>query len=220
MKKLSPILLNRIIVALSLAIFLVGAMDYWFFTVEDAYISFRYCDHMLQGRGLVFNPGEPVEGYTNFLWIMTIALTRLAVPFPLAAKLPGFIFGMALILMLGRWRMDTKTYSCAGPLAALLTAACPGVQMWAVAGLETILFSLCITAGFLSAARTTLSARMISGLLFGLATLTRPEGILFFGVFLVVELVPFPGRKQAIGAAVAGFCLVVIPHQIFRVIYY
>jgi hypothetical protein len=43
-----------------------GAL-FWGFTVEDAYISFRYARNFVQGHGLVFNPGERVEGYTNFL---------------------------------------------------------------------------------------------------------------------------------------------------------
>lgn len=34
---------------------------------EDAFISFRYARNLVDGHGLVFNPGERVEGYTNFL---------------------------------------------------------------------------------------------------------------------------------------------------------
>lgn len=40
---------------------------------DDAYISFRYLDNWLNGLGLVYNPGERVEGYTNFLWIVLLA---------------------------------------------------------------------------------------------------------------------------------------------------
>src|SRR5262245_65582120 len=41
--------------------------------VDDAYISFRYGDNLVHGHGLVFNPGERVEGYSNFLWVMAMA---------------------------------------------------------------------------------------------------------------------------------------------------
>ena len=44
----------------------------WFLT-DDAFISFRYVRNLLEGHGLVFNPGEYVEGYTNFLWILELA---------------------------------------------------------------------------------------------------------------------------------------------------
>ena len=42
---------------------------------EDAFISFRFARNLVEGYGLVWNPGEPpVEGYTNFLWLMLAAL--------------------------------------------------------------------------------------------------------------------------------------------------
>ena len=33
------------------------------FLCDDAFISFRYARNLLEGHGLVFNPGEFVEGY-------------------------------------------------------------------------------------------------------------------------------------------------------------
>ncbi len=36
-------------------------------TTDDAFVSFRYAQNLVEGRGLVFNAGEYVEGYTNFL---------------------------------------------------------------------------------------------------------------------------------------------------------
>ena len=54
--------------AVSLLLLLVHALFYKFLT-DDAYISFRYAANLVDGHGLVFNPGfERVEGYTNFLW--------------------------------------------------------------------------------------------------------------------------------------------------------
>src|SRR5262245_10458405 len=48
---------------------------------DDAFISFRYADNLVHGLGLVFNAGERVEGFTNFLWTLWIALgMRLGVP--------------------------------------------------------------------------------------------------------------------------------------------
>ena len=43
------------------------------FLCDDAFISFRYVRNLLEGHGLVFNPGEYVEGYTNFLWVLELA---------------------------------------------------------------------------------------------------------------------------------------------------
>lgn len=43
------------------------------FLCDDAFISFRYARNLVEGHGLVFNPGERVEGYTNFLWVLELA---------------------------------------------------------------------------------------------------------------------------------------------------
>src|SRR5438552_16124392 len=43
-------------------------------TSDDAYISFRYARNLVDGLGLVYNAGERVEGYSNFLWTLWSAL--------------------------------------------------------------------------------------------------------------------------------------------------
>lgn len=40
---------------------------------DDPFISFRYAQQLVVGNGLVYNPGERLEGYTNFLWTILIA---------------------------------------------------------------------------------------------------------------------------------------------------
>ncbi len=44
------------------------------FIQDDAFISFRYAQNLAQGNGLVWNIGERVEGYTNFLWTLLISI--------------------------------------------------------------------------------------------------------------------------------------------------
>lgn len=43
---------------------------------EDAYISFRVVDNLLDGRGLVWNPGERVQVFTHPLWLGLVAVLR------------------------------------------------------------------------------------------------------------------------------------------------
>lgn len=40
---------------------------------DDGFISFRYAQNLAEGRGLVYNAGEYVEGYTNLLWTLALA---------------------------------------------------------------------------------------------------------------------------------------------------
>lgn len=49
------------------------------FGSDDAFISYRYAANFVAGNGLVFNVGERVEGYSNFLYTLLIV--------------PGFLFG-------------------------------------------------------------------------------------------------------------------------------
>lgn len=43
------------------------------YLLDDAFISFRYARNLVEGNGLVYNPGERVEGYTNLLWTLFAA---------------------------------------------------------------------------------------------------------------------------------------------------
>ncbi len=59
---------------------------------DDAFIAFRCARHWADGHGLVFNVGERVEGYTNFLWTALIALgMRVGIAAP-----PWLVVGSAL----------------------------------------------------------------------------------------------------------------------------
>jgi len=46
---------------------------------EDAFISSRYASNLARGHGLRFNVSEvvPVEGYSNFLWVLWSSLVEL-----------------------------------------------------------------------------------------------------------------------------------------------
>src|SRR3989339_1269853 len=59
------------LLAIIIALFISNMLDVQFIQ-DDAYTSLRYVKNFLEGKGLVFNEGERVEGYTNFLWIMIL----------------------------------------------------------------------------------------------------------------------------------------------------
>lgn len=44
-----------------------------FTLVDDAYISLRYAWQWVNGAGIVWQPGDRVEGYTNFLQVALLA---------------------------------------------------------------------------------------------------------------------------------------------------
>ena len=58
-------------------VLLVGAGHVWFyapFISDDAFISLRYAERLLQGHGLTWTDGERVEGYTDLAWVLLTAL--------------------------------------------------------------------------------------------------------------------------------------------------
>src|SRR6185503_15249276 len=54
----------------------------WNYLIDDVFISVRYASHLAHGDGLVYNAGERVEGYTNFLWTLLL-VPSLAFPIDL-----------------------------------------------------------------------------------------------------------------------------------------
>ena len=47
------------------------------FVADDAYISLRYARNLVEGHGLVWNPGEAVEGYSNLAWVLVAAAAEI-----------------------------------------------------------------------------------------------------------------------------------------------
>jgi arabinofuranosyltransferase len=69
---------------------------------DDAYISYRYADNLVRGHGLVFNPGDRVEGYSNFLWVMLAAATAATGADPLTVtRTVGVLSFLAVVALTG-----------------------------------------------------------------------------------------------------------------------
>lgn len=71
----------------------------YFLLFDDATISMTYARNLAQGFGLVWNPGgERVEGFTNLLWVLYMALFHL---FPIPENwmaLPIQLTGLVLVI--------------------------------------------------------------------------------------------------------------------------
>ena len=64
------------------------------FVCDDAYITFRYAQNLARHGALEWNVGERVEGYTNFLWAVILAVAmKLGFHAPSAALFLGRVFG-------------------------------------------------------------------------------------------------------------------------------
>lgn len=173
------------------------------FVSDDAWISFRYAWNLVHGHGLSWNPGqEPVEGYSNLLWVLWAALgIAMGAPVGTWAVVWGKVFAMGSAL--GAAGIARAAGAARGPaaLAAALMAASPLLGRWMGHGLETPLFTFLLGLGTwratveLAAAREGRRARPWSAVPFGLAGLCRAEGPLYLTIPLLFLLAH--GRKGA-----------------------
>ncbi|QWF77749.1 hypothetical protein [Amycolatopsis sp. CA-230715] len=94
-----PVVVLSVVLAV---VFLGGAWAAWFFTIDDAFISFRYAKNLADGHGPVWNlTGQPVEGFTNFAWVAWSAVgSLLGIALPLFTKITSLVLGAATLYLL------------------------------------------------------------------------------------------------------------------------
>ena len=156
--------------------------------IDDAYISYRYAQNLIEGHGLVFNIGEYVEGYTNLLWTLLVA-SGLALGFDanLVGHALGLVSGVSTLIA-------TFLYARAGipPSRAWIAVLAAGVVLsstpfvyWSTLGMETPMFTAAVVFALAAYARDRLGWTTLA---VSVATLTRPEGTLIAAVLFAFYL--------------------------------
>ena len=213
----------------------------WNFVTDDAFISFVYSRNLADHGQLVFNLGEHVEGYTNFSWTLILAVFyKLGLPPEVMSRVLGTAAGCATLFVCARLcevvRGDGKA-SWWDALPAFVLAGIPGYACWSSGGLETQLFTLLSTLAMTLYLRGHLADREPSrgsAIAFGLAALTRPEGVLFFALTglhrLLRKLSHIDRKRSALSGQLAPtrnelawvgiFLAFVVPHFLWRRWYY
>jgi len=125
------------------------------FIQDDAFISFRYAQNLTTGIGLVWNQGETIEGYTNFLWTLIIATGMRfgADPVPFTQLLGMFCFACSLFLT-HRLALAVGLKATDALVALLLTGTNYTFSAYATGGLETQMVTTLFLAACLSGVRT------------------------------------------------------------------
>src|SRR3954453_11205359 len=72
--------------------------------IDDAYITYRYAYNLAAGHGLVFNPGERVEGSTSLLWPLVLA-PPIGLGWPIHRWAPALGLVLGLLALLDAWRI-------------------------------------------------------------------------------------------------------------------
>ena len=170
------------------AVLVIGIGNAWMnrALMDDAFISFRYARNFIQGNGLVFNVGEKVEGYTNFLWTLLVAIVSWisGIRLPVVGffgSLICFAACLTTICCIGRRLRDRDAKSFYFPIAACWLAAQYTFFSFGTTGLETMFATLlvCLGAGF-ALGKPTSQKAFVSATFLILATMTRPDHGLFY----------------------------------------
>lgn len=194
--------------------------------LDDANYSFRYAENWIAGRGLVFNAGEYVEGYTNFLWTALLAAIAKVTPFRVhwLALMLGLISFVANVATIDRVaaRLDGgRTGRDRLPVAAAFVAVHTTFVAFATSGLATMFASLLVDLGLLAlVAGGGARGAATAGATFLLSTMARPDHALFWGAGLVALAVGhrgairdlLRGRPGAGLAPLAAYCAPLVPY--------
>lgn len=189
--------------------------------VDDAYISFRYAENFADGKGLVFNENERVEGYTNFFWVLLLALFyKTGCYTPDIAVILGIVFSAGAIIYL--YKLSQSFYIEGNPkvlslITPLMLASSNSFALWSFGGLSYPLFICLSLAGFYYLTGRNILA---GSLLLALTALTRPEGMLF-AAFAFIYLCFKERRISKNLLLFSGITFIFIgSHMAFRLLYY
>ncbi len=193
---------------------------------DDAFISFRYARNFAEGHGLVYNVGEWVEGYTNFLWTLLLGLVgKAGGDIPLAALLGNLACFVLALLAVGATVRRTAPGPVLVPFAVLALAATRPFHTFASSGLETMPAALLVAAGLW--ASTLRNGALLSGFALTGAVLMRPDQVLLYacmGLAIVGEDLLFRVDRpllrrldwKRIAQYAAPFLLLYVPYFFWR----
>jgi len=220
--------------ALSLLIFHIVAIIYFvnvwnfYFIGDDAYISFRYSKHLSEGLGLVWNKAEPVEGYTNFLWVVLMALgMSLKFPPEIFSNVLSTLCGLLTLVGLYRFFLSSeKNRLLFATCLILILSLSRSFTAWSTGGLETMFFSALLFYACILQIQVFEGREKyfyLSAFLFALAGLTRPEGIMFACLAMLVNFYYLISKRIHFRSLVLWSLICFSPifvHFLWRLSYY
>ena len=205
----------------------IGSQEY-FCLFDDSMISMTYAKNLASGDGLVYNVGEdPVEGYSNLLWVLFMAAILLLKPSPAYSSL--FIQIAEMILIVASLYYIRKTIKrfyrseVIALAAVFLTAFYFPINNWALQGTDVgpVMFFLSLALYCTLACIENGRVTVLPFIVLGIGTLLRIDFVVFFFVmalFLFFSLKRH--RKTVVFYSLAAILLFLGGQTLFRFLYY
>lgn len=199
--------------------------SFWFQNVDDAYISYRYGKNLMNGNGMVYNTGEYVEGYTNFLWtVVTSPFTKIkTVDISIFALSIGLLLSIFNIYLLTRIAQQFISIFPLKPsylilLPAIFFVLDDSIAFWAIGGMEFPMYTLFILAATYFYFRINKAEYnyIYMALFLMLCTLTRPEGNMIF----VITMFHFLLYRKSVMNWKRKFLIIILLYVLFVILYY
>jgi len=211
----------------------------YFCLFDDAMISMRYAWNFSHGSGIVWNPGEYVQGYTNFLMVILMSIATFFFD-KSSAVLALQILGIAILLGIAVANMEIGKRIFASKdhqhrelfdiLCFVGALAYYPLVFWSLMGMETGLVTLLILLSVLAALNYCANKNRADiiqlGIYTGLAFLARNDSILLvFPIWLYIlwEIWKSKNNRRAFSdfaAAGALFSVIAIGLLAFQYFYY
>lgn len=218
------------LVALWLPVILLGrsaiieGQRYWWLG-DDAMISMRYARNLAEGLGLVWNPGERVEGYSNLLWTLWMAVVHL---FPIPASgislvllLINLGLGVASVPLIMRLvqLLDGRVWVSVGAVLSFVLSK--NIMVYATYGYETALLGFLLLWALVRVISEAKNARpsLFTHFLIAALSLVRADAIVFSGLFYLLAL-GLNERKRMVLLYSALSFLIPAGQEVFRILYY
>jgi hypothetical protein len=171
------------------------------FPLDDAWIHQSYARNLARSGEWAFVPGVPSVGATSFLWVLVLAAGYWL---GLAPFVWTYVVGAGLLwaLAMNGWELAKSLMpsDSRGPLWIALFLLFEWHLVWSSAsGMETLIFGWLMT---LALSRLFLLSKSQDarwwqgGLLIGVASLARPEGITLLAPFAIAVLLYVPEWKE------------------------
>ncbi|MBM4459799.1 MAG: hypothetical protein FJ011_18895 [Chloroflexi bacterium] len=232
--------LTLFLVLVGVSIFALYMLQFLPFTMDDAFITFRYARNFVNGHGMVFNANEypRAEGITSPLYA---ALLAIPIYFGLdvlsfskwlgiaaTAVSCGVLFAIIRRLINQLVKLPGNHMAVICGLGILIFLSDPYVAGNAVSGMETALAVMAVLL-FVSYLLTLLTQETeklvgysagILALMGLLVPLLRPEWALFVVTVFVIASLVAPRQKRAVRLALMGFCFLGAIYFTSRFLYY
>jgi hypothetical protein len=208
----------------------------YFSLFDDGMISMRYAWNLAHGHGLVWNSGEYVEGYSNFLWVLWMAVGSFffskanAVLF---VQVSGIVIVLSVAIMASAlYAEKKKSEDAVGIGSWLVFVGCLAyypLSYWSLMGMEAGLLTFLQVASIWQAfifSRTHKSSHAyLLAVLLGLAFLVRNEAVLFAGgvacYLLIANRQKFTQKLlKTFLISILVYCAMVCAFLTFRYAYY